>query len=717
MAQEPRPEDLSTTGEYDLSSPDLFLNRELTWLQFNDRVLREAEDPRTPLLERAKFLAIVGSTLDEFFMKRVGGLKQQVGAGMHERSVDGRTAAEQIAEVAQHVLASQIRQQALFGTLVEELREAGIRLARYDELSDDEQKQLRAQYADEVFPLLTPQGMDPAHPFPFVSNLSLNLLVALELPTEEVPGLARVKVPVGAGVARFMRLGDSDTYVPLEDVMGHNLDFLFPDIPVLGCSAFRVTRNSNTEGDEDQADDLLALIQSELRERRFAPIVRLQVEQSMDPRHRGMLAAELGLDEAIDVYDTPGMFGLADLFEIASIQRPDLKYAPHYPVDHPELTSDKSIFHVIRERGSVLLQHPYESFATSVERFLAEAARDPKVRAIKMTIYRTAAQSRVAEHLIEAARNGKQVAVVVELKARFDEQANIRWANQLEQFGIHVTYGVVGLKTHCKVILVIRKDYDGISRYVHVGTGNYHAETARQYTDFGILTTDERIAADATELFNYLTTGYKPNRDYKELLVAPRQLKRALLDMIKAEREAAKAGEPSGITIKANALEDTQITRALYKAARAGVPIDLIIRDSCRLRPGLPGLSESIRVMGIVGRFLEHSRIYRFENRGEPRFFIGSADVMKRNLESRVEVLVPVKRPEHHTLLQSYLQRQLSDQRSAWDMQSDGSYVQRKPKKADAPGCQDLAIDAARKRAKEAVKKASSPRAARRRRN
>lgn len=661
----------------DLDSPEYYLNRELTWLSFVGRVLNEAHDARTPLLERVKFLAITGQILDEFFMKRIGGLKQQVAAGVHKLTIDGRTPMQQIDEAYDVIRPLIVEQQALWAELRRRLSDAGVQIASYDSLPEEDRDWLRDDYLDNIFPLVTPQAMDPAHPFPFVSNLSLNLLVSLHYPKDPTPLMARVKVPLGAGVPRFVRVRNSLVFVPLEEIMAQNLDLLFPGMVVERTELFRVTRNADVESDEDKADDLLALIESELRERKFAPIVRLQVARGMDATHRGRLAAELGLDEQSDVFEVDGFLGLADLFHLARLDLPEHRDPDHRPVDAPALVGRSNIFHAIRDHKALLLHHPYESFGTSVERFLREASEDPKVRAIKMTLYRTSAKSRVIQHLINAAINGKQVAVVVELKARFDEEANINWASKLEQAGIHVTYGVVGLKTHCKVILVVRRDHDGLRRYVHVGTGNYHEETAKLYSDIGLLTSDPDIGRDATELFNYLTTGYKPSRVYKKLLPAPKLLKPALLSKIRREIRHAQNDDDALIQIKTNALEDVDITRALYEASQAGVRVDLIVRDSCRLRPGIPGLSENVRVMSMVGRFLEHSRIYYFRNAGKEEYYIGSADCMTRNLVSRVEVLVPVEPPPLQQELRHSIDTLLDDQRSVWDMQPDGSYVQR----------------------------------------
>jgi polyphosphate kinase len=674
--EEQRPE-----GELDVDAPEYYLNRELTWLTFVKRVLHEAEDSRTPLLERVKFLAITSSILDEFFMKRIGGLKQQVAAGVHKLTVDGRSPMQQIEESHELIRPLNIEQQSLWIDLRKKLEETGVRVVSYESLPDDDQQWLRDDYLDNIFPLVTPQAMDPAHPFPFVSNLSLNLLVSLHYPNDPAPLMARVKVPLGAGVPRFIRVRDSLAFVPLEEIMANNLDLLFPGMEIERTELFRVTRNADVESDEDKADDLLALIESELQERKFAPIVRLEAARGMDSTHRGRLAAELGLDEQADVFEVDGFLGLGDLFQLAGLDIPEHRDPDHRPVDAPSLVGRSNIFHAIRDNEALLLHHPYEAFGTSVERFLREASEDPKVRAIKMTLYRTSSKSRVIQHLINAALNGKQVAVAVELKARFDEEANINWASKLEQAGIHVTYGVVGLKTHCKIILVVRRDHDGLRRYVHLGTGNYHEETAKLYSDIGLLTCDPGIGRDGTELFNYLTTGYKPSRSYKKLLPAPKLLKPALLKKIRREIRRVTEGKNGLIQIKTNALEDVDITRALYEASQAGVHVDLIVRDSCRLRPRVPGLSDNIRVVSVVGRFLEHSRIYYFHNGGEDEYYIGSADCMTRNLVSRVEVLTPVEPKPLQAELRTILDVLLNDQRSAWDMMPDGSYVQRNGEK------------------------------------
>ena len=691
--------------EVDIDDPALYLNRELTWLAFNTRVLSMADDPNTPLLERVKFLAIISNNLDEFHMKRIGGLKQQVAAGVRVPTIDGRTPVEQVNECQERVREIHVEQNRILRKVLAELAEHGIRIVKYGSLTEEQKAAQRNNFIENIFPLLTPLAMDPGHPFPFISNLALNLLVTLRHKGGTFPHIARVKVPVTRDIApRFIQVDDEYTFVTLDDVIANNMDLLFPGMQIESTELFRVTRNAIVETDEEEADDLLVMIESELRHRHFAPIVRLQIGNGMNPTHRGMLAAELGLDEANDVYVVEEIMAMRDLFEIASLDIPELHDPPHKPIDHTRLAHDsRNIFHIIRDRGSLLLQHPYESFNTSVERFLRTASNDPKVLAIKMTLYRTSAEGGVIDALVQAARNGKQVAVLIELKARFDEAANIGWARRLEQAGIHVTYGVVGLKTHSKVILVVRKDYNKLRRYAHIGTGNYHSGTARLYCDLGMLTCDDDIAQDLTELFNYLT-GYSP--PYRKILAAPYTLKKALLQKIEREQLLHSEATPGLIQFKMNALEDADITRALYKAARAGVKIDLIVRDTCRMRSGLPGISENVRIISVAGRFLEHARIYFFHNGGEQEFYIGSADLMTRNLESRVEVVAPVEDEKLRQELRLMLDVQLSSKKHVWEMQPDGSYVHRADVIDTEPGksSQDTFIDLAQKRKTAAAK-------------
>ncbi len=701
--------------EFDLDSPELFLNRELTWLEFNRRVLHEAQDERTPLLERFKFAGIVSSNLDEFFMKRIGGLKQQVGAGVRDLTVDGRTPAQQIEESYQQVREIEAQRDKLVPQLIDLLAKEGIRLVTYDTLDDADKKTVRHFYFENIYPLVTPQAVDSTHPFPFISNLSLNLLVTLRHGDGGEELRARVKVPTGLGIPRFLEVPGSNRFVPLENVMSNNLDLLFPKMQIEACELFHVTRNANTARAEDRADDLLAIIESEVRHRKFAQIVRVVIQHDMDLFRRGMLAAELGLDDT-DVFETRGLMATRDLVGFSELDIPALHDLPHHSIDHPKLVNMPNIFHAVRDNGSILLQHPYESFSTSVVRFLREASGDPKVRAIKMTLYRTSGDTKVIDYLIDAAQNGKQVAVVVELKARFDEAANIRWSSRMEEAGIHVTYGVMGLKTHCKVILVLRNDYDGLRRYVHIGTGNYHAGNARAYTDLGLLTCDQTIGQDLTELFNYLTTGYTPKRDYRKILPAPKLLKRSLLAKIQREVDQHSKESYGLIQMKINALEDEDITKALYRASQSGVKIDLIVRDTCRLRPGISNLSDNIRVISVIGRFLEHSRIYFFKNQDNPEYYIGSADAMKRNLENRVEVLVPVEGSDLQAGLRIILDTLLSDSPGAWQMNADGSYVQLEGKDSAAASSQQSLIQQAADRLREATRlKRRKPQGARRR--
>lgn len=681
------------TPEFDLDDPRWYLNRELTWLEFNRRVLNEAADPRTPLLERVNFLAIVGSNLDEFFMKRIGGLKQQIGAGVDVVTVDGRTPRQQIEEsisVVQELVADQT---LLLREVLRELAENGIGIRTYGELEPHHRKWLRQHYFRNIFPLVTPLAIDPAHPFPFVSNLSVNVL-AVARRQDGSESLVRIKTPVSGYIPRFIRVGHEQIFVPLEQLITENLDLLLPGIDVTDVYLFRVTRNAITEREEDQANDLLELIRAELRERKFAPVVRLEVDRRMPVHLRSYLARHLELTDISDIAEVDELLARRDLAEIARLAVPALRYPAHEPADHKRLRKADSVFAEVR-RGPLLLQHPYQSFTGSITRLLREAVEDPNVLAVKMTLYRTSADSQVIPLLVEAATRGKQVAVVLELKARFDEAANIQWADHLEEAGIHVSYGVVGYKTHAKMILILRKEKDGLRRYVHVGTGNYHSGTASQYCDVCLLSCDEDLGADATELFNSLTTGTLRDRHYRKLLTAPLDLKETLLDRIERETGLHDAEQPGLIQIKTNALEDKDIASALYRASQAGVQVDLIVRDTCRLRPGIAGLSDRITVISIVGRFLEHSRIYYFRNGGHEEYFIGSADLMTRNLTGRVEAIAPIEEASLQAELRTLLDLQLADRRSAWDMRPDGSYVQRTPGSDEDVSSQNVLIDRA----------------------
>ncbi len=665
----------------DLDDPRLYLNRELTWLAFNRRVLAEAEDESNPLLERIKFLSIFDSNLDEFFMKRIGGLKHLAGAGLKSRTVDGRTPQQQIEECESLVADALSDRASIMQELLRLLHENGIRVESHQGLDETARRALREHYRKAILPLVTPLAIDEAHPFPFVSNLSINLLLRVLDESEDDPHLIRIKVPVSERTPRFIRIGDEDRYVPLEEVIEGNLDLLLPGAEVLTCGFFRVTRNAIVERDEESANDLLEMIEAELRERRFAPVVRLEVSPSLSSELRDYLRGQLqlGLRGEEDVYVVSDLLGARHLMQFLGLDRPDLKYPRFEPVQHPRLAAASSIFAELDARGPLLLKHPYQSFDHSVTRLFREAVNDPSVLAIKTTVYRTSEDSAIVPLLVDAVTRGKQVAVVVELQARFDEAANIRWANRLEEAGIHVSYGVVGYKTHAKATLIVRQNPGGeLRRYVHLGTGNYHSVTARQYCDIGLMISDKHIGEDATELFNLLTSGSLSRRRYHQLLVSPLGMKAALLDRIAREIRHHRERGNGSIQLKTNALEDADITRALYKATRAGVDVRLIVRDSCRLRPGIPGLSESATVISILGRFLEHSRLFYFRNDGDEEYFIGSADLMIRNLESRVEALVPIADPALQKELREILDLQFADRVGAWEMDAEGTYHRRK---------------------------------------
>jgi polyphosphate kinase len=672
----------------DLRDPSLYINRELSWLEFNRRVLNEALDPRTPLLERLKFVAICGSNLDEFFQVRVAGLKQQVSAGIVERTADGMTPEAQLHAISRTVrdLVRQDRR-CLHEDLLPQLAARGLVIhPRLRDLRRAERERLDAYFHANVFPVLTPLAVDPGHPFPYISNLSLSLAVVLRGADGE-ERFARVKVP--KILPRWVPLMSPNEYVPLEEVIGGNLESLFPGVEILGWYTFRITRNTDLQiDDNDEADDLLSLIQEEVRNRRFAEVVRIEVHASMPASLRQLLLAEFSEQQEPpacpltleDLYEVPGLLDTADLLPLASTDLPELRDPPFHPATQPRLAVPRNIFDVIRE-GDVFLHHPYDSFATSVERFIQTAADDPDVLAIKLTLYRTGGDSSIARMLAHAAERGKQVAVLIELQARFDEENNIIWAQRLEDVGVHVSYGVAGLKTHAKVALVVRREGDTMRRYLHIGTGNYNPKTARIYSDFGILTANPELGADLTDLFNVLT-GFASPSGYRKLIVAPRGMRERFLAMIHRETEHHRAGRPARILAKMNALVDPDIIVALYQASQAGVPIDLIVRGICCLRPALPGISETIRVLSIVGRFLEHSRAYCFLNGGDEEVYIGSADWMPRNLERRIEACAPVEDPAHRQALRDILLLMWQDNRQAWELRGDGTYRQRHP----APG-------------------------------
>ncbi len=661
-----------------VTSPDRFLNRELSTLQFNERVLALAEDPETPLLERVKFAAIFASNLDEFFQVRVAGLKRQVAAGAITTSPDGLTAAQQLNRIDRRVRKLASRHARLFADDIRPaLADAGVPIVRWSELDDKSQTTLRETFNDQIFPVLTPLAVDPGHPFPYISNLSLNLAVLVRDQASRRRLFARIKVP--PLLPRFMHVpsnGHSEAWVPLEDLIAANLDSLFPGMIIAESWSFRVTRHSDLEIDDDEAEDLLETIEEELRRQRFSRAVRLEVEEGMPDHVISLLTRELQVNSA-DAHELATPLGLTDLWSMVSLDRPDLKPPPLHPVTPRALapTSDgpADVFGALRA-SDVLIHHPYDSFAGTVQAFIEQAAVDPDVLAIKQTLYRTSGQSPIVDALIRAAAAGKQVVVLIELKARLDEEANIAWARKLEQAGCHVVYGLVGLKTHCKVCLVVRQEGTLVRRYVHIGTGNYNPSTARVYEDLGLLTADERLTEDVTHLFNVLT-GYSRRSEYDALILAPLNLRRRMTEMIEREAERSTPKQPGRISMKMNALVDAGIIDALYAASRRGVQIDLLVRGPCVLRPGVTGLSESIRVRSIVGRFLEHSRIYRFGVDDESEFWIGSADMMDRNLDRRFEALVRVDEPALQERLDGILDLAWTDNTHAWSLRADGKWA------------------------------------------
>ncbi|MGY1711045.1 RNA degradosome polyphosphate kinase [Geodermatophilus sp. SYSU D00758] len=655
---------------------DRFINRELSWLDFNARVLELAEDESLPLLERVKFLAIFASNLDEFFMVRIAGLKRRHSTGLTVRSPDGLTIREQLARVTERTRELVHRHSDVFTKdITPRLEEAGVRIVHWDELADTEAKRLREYFRDQVFPVLTPLAVDPAHPFPYISGLSLNLAVSVRDPDTGAPRFARLKVP--NNVPRFVPVGapdDEATFLPLEDLIAAHLPQLFPGLDVIDHHLFRVTRNADLEVEEDRDEDLLQALERELARRRFGPAVRLEVAEPMDPQILQVLMSELEVDPE-DVVHVPGLLDLAALWGLYDLDRPELKDEPFVPATHPRLSEGEtpmSVFATLRE-GDVLVHHPYHSFATSVQRFIEQAAADPNVLAIKQTLYRTSGDSPIVNALVEAAEAGKQVVVLVEIKARFDEEANISWARELEKAGCHVVYGLVGLKTHCKTALVVRREGGVIRRYCHIGTGNYNPKTARIYEDLGILTADPRVGADLTDLFNTLT-GYSRQTTYRTLMVAPHGIRQGLVERIRREARNAAEGRTAGIRIKVNSLVDEEIIDALYEASAAGVPIELLIRGICALRPGVPGLSENVRVRSIVGRYLEHSRVINFRNNGEGEWWLGSSDLMHRNLDRRVEVLLRVCDESTQAQLEDVFDAAMADGVRCWELGGDGTW-------------------------------------------
>ncbi len=694
-------------SDVDLSDPELYLNRELSELAFQQRVLQETIDERNPLLERVRFLAIVTRNLDEFVMKRIGGLKQQIEAGVTEETVDGRTPREQW-DAVQQKLRPILRKQAdcYHEQLRPALAEAGIEIVDYGELGTDRRAELDEYFRESIKPTLTPLSFDPAHPFPFISNRSLSLAVLTGESTDEEPTFTRIKIPPNR--PRLVEVAEGSRYVLIEEVIRHNLDAVLPNVEVLDTALFRLTRNAEISRDEEVAEDLIEMIEDVLEQRRFASVVRMEIESDANPYIRETLQEQLELGDP-EIYHLDGPIDYRDFATLTELDRPELKREPWSPRSHPRLSDghgsvfdesgaehDRSIFADIRE-SDILLHHPYHDFGETVQRFLTEAANDPQVLAVKAAIYRTASDSEVIQSLIEAADNGKQVAVMVELKARFDEQNNLEWVRRLEENGIHVAYGTLGLKTHSKTALVVRSEGDGVTLYSHVGTGNYHSGTAKRYVDLGVLTADRDIGQDLVTLFNSFT-GPGLDKEFRKLLVAPVTMREKFTQYIRREAKYAQAGQPARIVVKVNSLEDGAIVEELYRAAMAGVEIDLVVRDICRLRPGLDGISENVSVHSVVGRFLEHSRIFYFENGaraedpgavatasegGHPEYYIGSADWMTRNLDNRVEAVTPVEDPRLRRELKFNLDLILADNVQRWAMNPDGSYGQQQPEEGE----------------------------------
>ena len=667
------------SAQYDgpIDDPALYFNRELSWLDFNQRVLELAEDPEVPLLERLRFCSIYASNLDEFFMVRVAGLFDQLDAGIDARGPDGLAPATQIDRIQEQVLEHDRRLQGCFGDVLRPaLEEQGIRVISLQTASAEERREIDTRFHEQVFPALTPLVIGLGRPFPYISNLSLSLGVLLRDPESGTEIIARVKVPKEL-LGRFLPVGaDGRSFVPLEEVIAANLDALFPGTDVVDHGYFRVTRDADFTV-SDEADDLLQAVQDELRRRRFGEVVRLEIASGMNPKLRAQLIDALRLEDR-EVYDVDGLIGLADASDIADVPgHAELRYSPWSPVTQPRLQGEDGepvdMFAAIRQ-GDLLVHHPYDSFASSVERFVEQAVADPDVLAIKQTVYRTSDDSPLVPSLIRASERGKQAVCMVELKARFDEEANIHWAKSLEEAGVHVVYGIPGLKTHVKAILVARREGERVREYVHIGTGNYHPKTARLYTDFGLFTADPDIGADVAEMFNFLT-GYGRPAVYRKVLVSPTTMRDRMIEEIERTVAAHQAGEEARIAMKMNSLVDAGCIRALYEASTAGVRIDLNVRGICCLRPGVEGISENIRVCSIVGRFLEHSRVYTFRRGEETRVLMGSADLMPRNLDSRVELVAPVEDPELKAEMLDVLERCFADNGNSWELDSEGSWT------------------------------------------
>ncbi|MCU1513009.1 MAG: degradosome polyphosphate kinase [Microbacteriaceae bacterium] len=681
LATDSLDDDYDSTWVDDGTLPaDRYLDRELSWLSFNTRVLELAEDPELPLLERANFLAIFASNLDEFFMVRIAGLKRRILTGLAVPTNVGVAPTAALALIQDKAQELQKRHAAAFRDMVKpQLDDAGIHIENWGDLGEADRLRVDDIFSNQIFPVLMPLAVDPAHPFPYISGLSLNLSIRVRNPKTGKEEFARLKVP--PMLPRFMQLPNDGSgllrFIPLEDLISNHLGDLFPGMEILDHHEFRVTRNEDVEVEEDESENLIQTLERELLRRRFGPPIRLEITDDMDDVTLGLLVRELDITEQ-EVYRLPAPLDLGGLFEVTKIDRPQLKYRRHVPVTAVELmpvetNSAPDIFGSIA-RQDVLLHHPYESFATSVQAFLEQAAADPNVLAIKQTLYRTSGDSPIVEALIRAADAGKQVLALVEIKARFDESANISWARKLEKAGVHVVYGLVGLKTHCKLALVIRSENGVLKHYSHIGTGNYNPKTSRIYEDLGLLTADPAVGKDLTRLFNELS-GYAIEKKFKRLLVAPRHLRKGLVKRIMTEAQNAANGLPSGIRIKLNSIVDEAIIDALYRASQAGVPVQLVVRGICALKPGVEGLSENITVRSILGRYLEHSRIFSFVNDGDPQVYIGSADMMHRNLDRRVEALVRLVSPQHLQEIDELFDLALSDDTSSWSLDGEGAWT------------------------------------------
>ncbi len=682
--------------------PNRYLDREISWLAFNERVLELAEDPANPLLEQAFFLAIVASNLDEFFMVRIAGLKRRIAAGFAVPSETGMSPTRLLEVLMKRAHELMDRHAEVFtGQVLPKLAESGIRLVRWTDLGNEEHERLRQLFRREIFPVLTPLAVDPGHPFPYISGLSLNLAVTLHDPDSGKQRFARVKVP--ETLPRFLSVQAKtampeatpaataldtgpESFVPVEDVIAEQLEYLFPGMEIVEHYTFRVTRNEDLELEEDDAENLLMAMEQELLRRPFGPAVRLEVAEDLPPSIQDLLVRELQVTED-DVFHLPAPLDLTGLHLIAELDRPSLRYPPFRPTTHhllaPVETSEPANVFSAMARSDILLHHPYDSFSTSVQAFISQAALDPRVLAIKQTLYRTSGDSPIVNSLIQAARAGKQVLAIVEIKARFDESQNISWARQLEQAGVHVVYGLVGLKTHCKLSLVVRNEEHGLRRYCHIGTGNYHPKTARTYEDYGLLTCDQDVAADLAKLFNRLS-GYAPKARYQRLLVAPTDIRSGVIERIDEQTSRAREGKEAWVKIKVNAIVDEKTVDALYRASEAGVKVDMMVRGQCSLKPGVPGLSENIRVKSVLGRFLEHSRIFAFAGDDGPDVWIGSADLMHRNLDRRVEALVSIVEDDQKAALVENIDLVMDERCLAWTLGPDGTWTRTPAQKSKA---------------------------------